>query len=40
MERYQETKQDFLCKGYSQEEGIDYGEIFSPVQDLKVLELY
>ena len=29
------NKERLVCKGYSQEEGIDYGEIFSPVARLE-----
>ena len=34
------NKTRLVCKGYSQEEGIDYGKAFAPVARLEVLELY
>ena len=33
--KFSRNKERLVCKGYSQEEGIDYGETFAPVARLE-----
>ena len=35
MDKYQEKKIGWCEKGYSQEEGVDYGETFAPIARLE-----
>ena len=34
------NKRKIVCKGYAQEEGIDYGEIFSPVVRMEGVRIF
>ena len=35
MVRSKEIRLDLVCKGYAQDEGLDYGETFAPVARMK-----